>query len=289
MRGFRGGHSPPFSPRIDTLFLPEPREKEPVLFVFVAFIAVEPPALSSSSRPQPWSAAPPRRSPRRGEPGWAARSVRAISRHLAITGCCPRHPSCWGFGLPESSFFSEWLHFFGLQPHHLAPNAILERSAFMVLCDGFLGIEPRLDLWRSMFFFKKQSIAMEKAELEKLAGPRPMTPCGATLVHHRSTSGFPQLPLQESIEQWQKGFFYVKNADPAQDALNMPPFNINPPTKLNWAAKSPKPIPEVAQIGAHLEILEKGGLLGRDLLTTMVTRRILSLQRRLHLVCHMGG
>ncbi|KAI4981345.1 hypothetical protein ZWY2020_021830 [Hordeum vulgare] len=51
-----------------------------------------------------------------------------------------------GFGLPASPFFFEWLHFFGLQPHHLAPNAILQLSAFVVLCEGFLGIEPRLDL-----------------------------------------------------------------------------------------------------------------------------------------------
>ncbi|KAE8815364.1 hypothetical protein D1007_07206 [Hordeum vulgare] len=30
-----------------------------------------------------------------------------------------------GFGLPASSFFSEWLHFFGLQPHQLesAPSS----------------------------------------------------------------------------------------------------------------------------------------------------------------------
>ncbi|KAI4983749.1 hypothetical protein ZWY2020_025615 [Hordeum vulgare] len=116
-----------------------------------------------------------------------------------------------------------------------------------------------------------------------------MTPCGAALVHHRSKSSFPQLPLQESIKQWQKGFFYVKNTNPTQDALIMPPFNINPPTKLNWAAKSPKPIPEVVQIGTYLDVLEKGCLLGRDLLTIMVTRRILPLQRRPHLVCQMSG
>ncbi|KAE8781181.1 hypothetical protein D1007_45579 [Hordeum vulgare] len=194
-----------------------------------------------------------------------------------------------GFGLPASSFFFEWLHFFGLQPHHLAPNAKLQMSAFVVLCEGFLGIEPRLDLWRSLFFFKQQPIAMDKADMEKLTGPRPLTPCGAAPVHHRANSGFPQLPLQASIKQWQKGFFYMKNADPTQDALNMPPFNINPPMKLNWGAKSPKRIPEVAQISAHLDILEKGGLLGRDLLTTMVTRRILPLQRRPHLVCQMSG
>ncbi|KAE8770881.1 hypothetical protein D1007_57299 [Hordeum vulgare] len=138
-----------------------------------------------------------------------------------------------GFGLPASPFFSEWLHFFGQQPHHRAPNAILQLSAFVVLCEGFLGIEPRLDLRRSLFFFKQQSIAMDKATLEKHTGPRPMTPCGSPLVHHRSMSGLPQMPLQESIKKWQNGFFYVKNADPAHDALNMPPFNINPTTKLN--------------------------------------------------------
>ncbi|KAE8800360.1 hypothetical protein D1007_24134 [Hordeum vulgare] len=194
-----------------------------------------------------------------------------------------------GFGLPASAFFSEWLHFSGLQPHHLAPNAILQLSAFVVLCEGFLGIEPHVDLWRSLFFFKQQSIAMEKSEVEKLAGPRLMTPCGAALVHHRKKSGFPQLPLQECIKQWERGFFYVKNIDRAQDALNMPPFNVDPPTKLNWAAKTPKPIPEVAQICAYLEILEMDGLLGRDLLTTMVTHQILPLQRRPHLVCQMSG
>ncbi|KAI4981897.1 hypothetical protein ZWY2020_022389 [Hordeum vulgare] len=39
-----------------------------------------------------------------------------------------------GFRLPASSFFFEWLHFFGLHPHHFAPNAILQLSAFVVLC-----------------------------------------------------------------------------------------------------------------------------------------------------------
>ncbi|KAE8775138.1 hypothetical protein D1007_52394 [Hordeum vulgare] len=194
-----------------------------------------------------------------------------------------------GFGLPASALFSDWLLFFGLQSHHRAPNAVLQPSAFVVLCEGFVGIEPRVDLWRNLFFFKPQSIAMEKSEVEKLARPRLMTPCRAALVHHRSKSSFPQLPLQESIKQWHRGFFYVKNTNPAQDALNMPPFNIDPLTKLNWAARTPKMIPEVVLICAHLKILEKSGLLSRGLLTTMVTRQIMPLQRRPHLVCQMSG
>ncbi|KAE8821237.1 hypothetical protein D1007_00621 [Hordeum vulgare] len=194
-----------------------------------------------------------------------------------------------GFGHPASFFFAEWLQFFGLLPHHLAPNAILQLAAFVVLCEGFVGIEPRVDLWRSLFFFKQQSIAMEKSEVEKLKGSRPMTQCGAALVHHRVKSGFPQMPLQDSIKHWQKGFFYVKSADPAQDVLNMPPFAIALPSRRNWDAKTPRPHPEVALICAHLDILEKSGLLGHNLLATMVLRRILPLQRRPHLICQMSG
>ncbi|KAE8772733.1 hypothetical protein D1007_55207 [Hordeum vulgare] len=142
-----------------------------------------------------------------------------------------------GFGVPTSTFFSNWFICLGLQPHHLASNAILQLSSFIVLCDGFLGIEPRLDLWQSLFFLKQQSKKMDKAELEKLDGPHPLTPCGTALVHHRLKSGFSKIPLQESIKQWQRGFFYVKNDSPTHDTLNMPPFNIEPSmARLNWEA-----------------------------------------------------
>ncbi|KAI4972874.1 hypothetical protein ZWY2020_003799 [Hordeum vulgare] len=149
-----------------------------------------------------------------------------------------------GFGLPASALFNNFLTFFGLQPHLLVPNAILQLATFVVLCEGFLGIEPRLDLWQSLFFFKQQSKKMDKADLEKLDGPCPMTPCVATLVHHRMKCGFPQMPLQDSIKQWQTGFFYVNNASPSRDAINMPPFTIEPlMAKKNWQAKYPKLVP----------------------------------------------
>ncbi|KAE8794601.1 hypothetical protein D1007_30640 [Hordeum vulgare] len=195
-----------------------------------------------------------------------------------------------GFGLPASAFFNNFLTFFVLQPHHLAPNAILQLASFVILCEGFLGIKPRLDLWQSLFFFKQQSKKMDKAELEKLDGPLSMTPCGTTLVHHRTKCGFPQMPLQDSIKQWQKGFFYVKNASPTREALNMPPFTIEPPmAKKNSQAKFPKSVPKVAPIGAYLVSLKNRGLVVRDLLTTMMTRRILPVQRRPHLICQMSG
>ncbi|KAE8791594.1 hypothetical protein D1007_34052 [Hordeum vulgare] len=41
-----------------------------------------------------------------------------------------------GFGLPASDLFSPFLIFFGLQPHHFAPNAFLKLAAYHTLCEG---------------------------------------------------------------------------------------------------------------------------------------------------------
>ena len=51
-----------------------------------------------------------------------------------------------GLGLPASSFFRSFLEFYGLQPHHLTPNTVVLLSAFVNLCEGFLGILPTIEL-----------------------------------------------------------------------------------------------------------------------------------------------
>ncbi len=56
-----------------------------------------------------------------------------------------------GFGLPVSAFFRSWLEFYQLQPHHLTPNAVVLLSAFVTLCEGYLGVLPTLELWGEFF------------------------------------------------------------------------------------------------------------------------------------------
>ena len=51
-----------------------------------------------------------------------------------------------GLGLPVRSFFQSFLEFYGLQPHHLTPNAVVLLSAFVAMCEGFLGVLPTLEL-----------------------------------------------------------------------------------------------------------------------------------------------
>ncbi|KAE8810949.1 hypothetical protein D1007_12304 [Hordeum vulgare] len=173
---------------------------------------------------------------------------------------------------------------FGLQQHHLAANTVLQLAAYITLYEGFLGIELRLDLWRRLFFFKQQSVP------DGTVGTKRMTVYDATLVHHRTLSGFPKLPLQDSVKNWQKGFFYMKNVDPKNDCINLPPFVIEPPiVKLIWKSTLPKPAGDEKLISAHLDLLKVKCLMAEDLLATMVARRILPLPHQPHLICQMSG
>ncbi|KAE8780392.1 hypothetical protein D1007_46473 [Hordeum vulgare] len=185
-----------------------------------------------------------------------------------------------GIGLMASNLFFIFLTHFGLQQHHLAANAVLQLGTYVTLCKGFLGIESRLDLWRRLFYFKQQSVTHGVTD-HKL-----MTPCAAALVHHRTGSGFPKLPLQDSVKKWERGFFYVKNVNPQDDHINRPPFiNVPLTEKLNWQSDLPHPVVEVKLICTRLGLLEVEGLTVVDLLAIMVACRILPLQRRLHLMC----
>ena len=58
-------------------------------------------------------------------------------------------------GLPVSTFFRAFLEFFGLQLHHLGAGAIVQLSGFVTLCEGYLGVEPTIDLWARFFSLKQ--------------------------------------------------------------------------------------------------------------------------------------
>jgi hypothetical protein len=52
-----------------------------------------------------------------------------------------------GLSMPPSSFFTNLLKFYGLQLHHIAPNSLVSVASYAALCEGFLGIRPRVDLF----------------------------------------------------------------------------------------------------------------------------------------------
>ena len=107
-----------------------------------------------------------------------------------------------GFGLPASGFLRAFLEFYHLQPHHLTPNAVMLLSAFVSLCEGFLGLLPTLELWGEFFQSKLGTV---------VAGVP--APCGAFIAMRRASENnlFLSIPLIQSVKVWQRSYFYVKN------------------------------------------------------------------------------
>ena len=53
-----------------------------------------------------------------------------------------------GLAVPPHPFFQGLLHHYQIELQHLNPNGIQHIAAFITLCEGCLGIEPHLELWR---------------------------------------------------------------------------------------------------------------------------------------------
>ena len=100
-----------------------------------------------------------------------------------------------GLGLSASSFFWSFMEFYGLQPHHLTPNTVVLLSAFVALCERFLGVLPTLELWGEFFFSK----------LGTQAAGMPAQ-CGAFIAVRRTGSDnhFPSVSLLKSVKMWQR-------------------------------------------------------------------------------------
>ena len=125
-----------------------------------------------------------------------------------------------GFGLPVSAFFRSWLEFYQLQPHHLTPNAVVLLSAFVTLCEGYLGVLPTLELWGEFFQSKLGT---------RSKGVPAHT--GAFVASRRSGADnpFPVITLIQSVKKWQKSYFYVRNIAPRGDYINLPAYVAGPP------------------------------------------------------------
>ncbi|KAK1682277.1 hypothetical protein QYE76_043125 [Lolium multiflorum] len=185
-----------------------------------------------------------------------------------------------GLGLPASRFFRRFLDFFGLQPHHLPANACVLLSCYVAFMEGYAGLWPD-DFWSRLFYLKSQ---MTEGRLRT---------CGAASIYPRAGSLFPKIPTVDSVKNWQMSFFYVKNANPAFDWINLPEYNPAPPTtRLNWGhnAKSADPDAEVNLLWDFLgECVTGGRLSAEDLLCTYMERRVIPLQGRVHKIGLMSG
>ena len=69
-----------------------------------------------------------------------------------------------GLGFPLHPFVQGLMFYYGLDFHDLAPDAILDISSFIIVCEAFLHVTPHFGLWLKTFNVKPKMIEGRHAE-----------------------------------------------------------------------------------------------------------------------------
>ena len=102
-----------------------------------------------------------------------------------------------GLGFPLHPFVRGLMFYYGLDFHDLAPNFILNISAFIVVCEAFLRIPPHFGLWLKVFNMNTKVVSGEHVE------------CGGAMVSKMPNVIWPKGTFVETVKGWQKQWFYV--------------------------------------------------------------------------------
>ena len=102
-----------------------------------------------------------------------------------------------GLGFPLHPFVWGLMFYYGLDFHDLAPNVILNISAFIVVCEAFLRIRPDFGLWLKTFNVKLKVVGGQQAE------------CGGAMVGRMPNVTWLEASFVETIKGWQSGWFYI--------------------------------------------------------------------------------
>ena len=111
------------------------------------------------------------------------------------------------------------MFYYGLDFHDMAPNFILNISAFIVMCEAFLRIKPHFGLWLKTFNVKPKVAGSRQAE------------CGGAMVGNIANVTWLESAFVETIKGWQSGWFYITEPCGANWAVT-PKFRSGVPMRL---------------------------------------------------------
>lgn len=101
------------------------------------------------------------------------------------------------------------LFHYGCELHYLNPNGIQQLSIFVVLCDGFLGVEPNFVLWKNFF---SPWLHRGRVGTGDNATFLPMDIGSVTIQLKNSRSAkYIYVPMPSSHSGWHKRWFYLHN------------------------------------------------------------------------------
>ena len=100
-------------------------------------------------------------------------------------------------GFPLYPFVRRLMFYYGLDFHDLAPNSIINISAFIVVCEAFLRIPPHFGLWLKTFNMRPKVVRGQQAK------------CGGAMVGKMPNVTWPEGSFVETVKGWQSGCFYI--------------------------------------------------------------------------------
>ena len=95
-----------------------------------------------------------------------------------------------GLGFPLHPSVRGLMFYYGLDFHDLAPNFVLNISAFIVVCEAFLRIRPHFGLWLKTFNVKPKVVRGSEAE------------CGGAMVGKMANVLWLEGSFVETLKGW---------------------------------------------------------------------------------------
>ena len=127
-----------------------------------------------------------------------------------------------GLGFPLHPFVHKLMFYYGLDFHDLAPYFFLNISAFFVVCEAFLRIQPHLEMWLKVFNVKPKVVDGQHTE------------CGGAMVSKLTNVSWPKGTFVETVKEWQKLWFYITEPrDATWAACNAPRPELQMPSMVS--------------------------------------------------------
>jgi hypothetical protein len=185
-----------------------------------------------------------------------------------------------GLSMPPSLFFMNLLKYYGLQLHHISPNSLVSVAGYAALCEGYLGIRPRVDLFQ--LFFSVRPNYEDDGSLRT---------CGTICFLPRRSKEYPFITPLDSAIGWRGSWFYMADKPAPSQAHGLPPFtNVAAESRDTWTAVNDETAtPYVKLLARRIAKLTVDGLKGIDTINCWISRRIQPLQHRDRLMHEYTG
>jgi hypothetical protein len=185
-----------------------------------------------------------------------------------------------GLSMPPSLFFTNLLKFYGLQLHHISPNSLVSVAGYAALCEGYLGIRPRVDLFQ--LFFSVRANYEDDGSLRT---------CGTVCFLPRRLKEYPFITPLDSAIGWRGSWFYKADKPAPSQARGLLPFkNVAAEPRDSWTAVNDESAtPHCKLLARRIARLSVDGLKGIDTINCWISRRIQPLQHRDRLMHEYTG